>query len=245
MAAHVGTSGWVYPHWRGVFYPPAVPQRAWFAHYARTFRTVEINNSFYRLPSPSTFEAWRDQAPAGFVYATKASRYITHVRRLKDIQEPLDRFLSAAGNLGRTQGPVLYQLPPNWGVDLVRFSGFLGCLPGGYTHVVEFRDRRWLTEEVFALMERKGVVHCLHDYRGVLTPFRLTAPVVYIRLHGDQTNGGDYRPAVLRAWADRIKQWSREVPEIFVYFNNDIGGAAVMNALAERELIRSRGVACD
>ncbi|MGA2112966.1 MAG: DUF72 domain-containing protein [Anaerolineales bacterium] len=245
MAVHVGTSGWVYPHWRGVFYPPSLSQRAWFAHYAMTFRTVEINNSFYRLPSTANFEAWREQAPPAFVYAIKASRFITHIRRLRDVQEPLERFLAAAHALGQALGPVLYQLPPNWHVDLVRFCGFLRLLPSGYTHVVEFRDPSWFTEEVFALMEEKGVVHCLHDYWSAVPPLRLTAPVVYIRMHGDQLHAGNYRASVLRTWADRIQGWSLEGRTVHMFFNNDMGGAAIENALAEREMIRSHGVACD
>ena len=245
MAVHVGTSGWVYSHWRGVFYPEGLPQRAWFAHYAKTFRTVEINNSFYRLPSLATFEAWGRQAPAGFVYAVKANRFITHLRRLKDAREPLERFLAGARGLGQALGPILYQLPPNWHVDLARFASFLDCLPAGYIHVVEFRDVSWLTEEVFALMEEKGVVHCLHDLWTVRTPVRATAPVVYVRMHGDHLNAGNYRTPVLRAWADRIKRWSLEGRSVFVFFNNDLRGFATENGVALREMIRSRGVACD
>jgi uncharacterized protein YecE (DUF72 family) len=245
MTVHVGTSGWVYPHWRGIFYPERLPQRLWFTHYAETFRTVEINNSFYRLPSPANFETWRQQAPAGFLYAVKANRFITHVKRLKDAGGPLERFLSAAAALGPALGPILYQLPPHWHADLARLAGFLDCLPDGFTHVVEFRDASWLTEEVFALMERKGVVHCLHDLWSVKAPLRVTARVVYIRMHGDPLNAGSYRSAILRTWADRIQRWSLERRSVFLFFNNDMGGAAVDNALAIREMIRSRGVDCD
>jgi len=136
MTIRIGTSGWVYAHWRGVFYPADLPQRDWFSFYAGSFDTVEINNSFYRLPPAATFETWRQQAPAGFVYAVKASRYLTHLKKLKDPEAPLTRFFEHAGGLGRTLGPVLYQLPPHWRVNLPRFEHFLASLPAGKTHVV-------------------------------------------------------------------------------------------------------------
>ncbi len=172
MGLRIGTSGWVYGHWRGRFYPPELPQGAWFAHYARAFDTVEINNSFYRLPAAATFDAWREQAPPGFLYAVKASRFLTHMKKLADPEEPLGRFFERAARLGGTLGPILYQLPPRWRVNLPRFEAFLAALPPGYRHVVEFRDASWLREEVFHLMERRGVAHCLHDMRHLEVPAR-------------------------------------------------------------------------
>ncbi len=148
MAVRIGTSGWVYKHWREVFYPPDLPARAWFTFYAREFHTVEINNSFYRLPSPEMFDAWRNQAPPGFLYAVKASRYITHMKKLKDPKEPLHEFITRAQHLGHTLGPILYQLPPHWRVNLERLEQFLALLPAGYRHVIEFRDASWLIEPV-------------------------------------------------------------------------------------------------
>lgn len=230
MGIRIGTSGWVYQHWRGIFYPADLQQGAWFAHYARAFDTVEINNSFYRLPSAGAFAAWREQAPPGFLYAVKASRYLTHLKKLKDPEEPLQRFFDRAGHLGDTLGPVLYQLPPRWRRDLPRFEHFLAVLPPGYRHVVEFRDASWLCDPVFQLMERHGVAHCLHDRRPLEVPLRVTAPPVYIRLHGDPAHGGDYRRATLEGWAGRIAGWRRQQFDIFVYFNNDIGGHALENA---------------
>jgi uncharacterized protein YecE (DUF72 family) len=237
MAIRIGTSGWVYGHWRGVFYPAGLRQRDWFAFYARSFDTVEINNSFYRLPAAGTFEAWRRQAPPGFLYAVKASRYLTHLKKLKEPEAPLDRFFENAGNLGQTLGPVLYQLPPHWQVNLDRFEHFLGVLPAGRTHVVEFRDARWLSEEVFQLMERYGVAHCIHDMHPLAVPLRITAPTVYVRFHGDMEHYGDYPLATLDAWAGRIVAWNHQHLDVFVYFNNDIFGYAVKNALALKELV--------
>jgi uncharacterized protein YecE (DUF72 family) len=237
MTIRIGTSGWVYPHWRGVFYPPDLRQRDWFAFYGRAFDTVEINNSFYRLPSAETFDGWRKQAPAGFLYAVKASRFITHLKKLKEPEEPLRTFFERAGRLEEKLGPVLYQLPPNWAVNLSRFEAFLAALPPGYTHVVEFRDPSWLTEDVFRLMERYGVAHCIHDMYPLEVPVRITVPPAYIRLHGDIGNYGDYRPAVLERWARHIDGWRSDGLDVFVYFNNDIGGYAVKNALALKELL--------
>jgi uncharacterized protein YecE (DUF72 family) len=230
MTVRIGTSGWVYPHWRGLFYPPELRQKDWFAHYARHFDTVEINNSFYRLPGPAVFEKWRAQAPAGFVYSVKASRFLTHVKRLARPEQPLRAFFEGAVRLKETLGPILYQLPPNWAPDLPRLRHFLEALPEGYSHVVEFRDPRWLTGEVFDLMERSGVSHCIHDRYGLDVPLRVTASPVYVRFHGDTAPGGDYTPEALEAWADRIRGWLNQSLDVYLYFNNDAGGYAVKNA---------------
>ncbi len=237
----IGTSGWVYKHWRDVFYPSDLPARGWFPFYARAFDTVEINNSFYRLPSPETFDAWRKQAPPGFVYAVKASRYITHMKKLKDPEEPLRQFLERANRLENTLGPILYQLPPRWRVNLERFERFLALLPPGYRHVIEFRDATWLIEPVFQLMERYHVAHCLHDMRPLDIPLRITASPVYIRFHGDIHHEGDYGDAALETWAERIAHWNDQHLDVFAYFNNDPHGYAIKNArtLKEKTLRRS------
>jgi uncharacterized protein YecE (DUF72 family) len=140
MTIRIGTSGWVYPHWRDIFYPAELRQADWFGYYAREFDTVEINNSFYRLPAAATFDTWREQAPPGFCYAVKVSRFLTHLKKLKDPEEPIRRFFERASRLGTTLGPLLYQLPPHWKVNLPRFEHFLAALPKGYIHVAEFRD---------------------------------------------------------------------------------------------------------
>ena len=145
----IGCSGWQYKHWRGDFYPAELPQSRWFAHYALTFDTVEINNSFYRLPEAETFDKWREQAPRAFLYAVKASRFLTHMKKLKDPEEPIERFFDRASHLGRHLGPVLYQLPPNWTLNLERFEHFLQALPRRYDHVIEFREPSWYDDRVF------------------------------------------------------------------------------------------------
>src|SRR5687768_17052790 len=172
----IGCSGWMYKHWRGNFYPAQLPTTRWFGHYALTFDTVEINNSFYRLPEAATFAKWREQAPSHFLYAVKASRFLTHMKKLKDPEEPLVRFFDNAAQLGPRLGPVLYQLPPGWGVNLERFEIFLQTLRRvgadlkvGPYHAVEFRDSSWYDERVYALLRRYKVALCLHDMEGSAT----------------------------------------------------------------------------
>jgi len=154
--------------------------------------------------------AWRKQAPPDFVYAVKASRFLSHMKKLRDPHEPLRRLFERARHLGSTLGPILYQLPPHWQVNLSRFETFLSALPQGYSHVVEFRDASWLVDEVFEVMERYGVAHCIHDMRPLSIPARVTAAPVYIRLHGDPAHGGDYQAASLEMWAKRITEWHRQ-----------------------------------
>ena len=237
MRVRIGTSGWVYQHWRGIFYPDDLRQSDWFAYYARSFDTVEINNSFYRLPSVAAFTAWRQQAPSSFVYAVKASRFLTHMKKLRDPEEPLERFFERARCLGPTLGPVLYQLPPRWQVNLSRFETFLAALPHGYSHVVEFRDASWLIDPVFRLMERFGVAHCIHDMQPLKIPARVTAALVYLRLHGDPAHGGDYQEPTLETWAQQIVDWCGQGLKVFVYFNNDIHGYALEDARTLRKML--------
>jgi uncharacterized protein YecE (DUF72 family) len=230
----IGTSGWVYTHWRGLFYPPPLKQPEWFRFFAQHFDTVEINNSFYRLPSEAAFDTWREQAPPGFLYAVKASRFLTHFKKLKEPEPPLQLFFERAGRLGPTLGPVLYQLPPRWKLNLPRFVAFMDALPRG-AHVVEFRDQSWVTDEVFAAMEQRGVSHCIHDMRGLEIPPRVTSSPVYVRFHGASEHGGDYSRQSLEAWGRRINDWRSQGLDVFVYFNNDWEGFALRNAETLRE----------
>ncbi|QKT03572.1 DUF72 domain-containing protein [Ectothiorhodospiraceae bacterium 2226] len=225
----IGTSGYQYDHWRGVFYPQDVPKRGWFAHYAQHFDTVEINNTFYRLPEAETFDAWRSQAPPGFCYAVKFSRYGTHMKRLKDPQEPIQRFIGRARHLRSSLGPILVQLPPRWGLNLTRLEGFLQALPPGQRWVLELRDARWLTDDVYALLARHRVALCIHDMLED-HPWRLTAPFVYLRFHGRATHDGNYSSQYLSAQARRIAALRADGHDVYAYFNNDLYGYAVANA---------------
>jgi uncharacterized protein YecE (DUF72 family) len=235
---HIGTSGWVYPHWRGVFYPPDLPQSRWFDYYSQHFATVEINNSFYRLPAETTFDRWQAQAPPGFSYAVKANRFLTHLQRLKDVAEPLERFLSRARRLGDTLGPILWQLPPNWHADPVRLETFAALLPTDVTNVFEFRDPSWFVPPVREILERFRQGFCVFDMPNLPCPLWVTGPVVYLRFHGSETTyAGRYGPAGLEPWAERIRQWLAEGRTIFAYFNNDAFGHAIEDARLLQELM--------
>ncbi len=227
----IGTSGWNYDHWRGPFYPEVLPKRAWFSYYADVFDTVEINNTFYNLPRESTFAKWLAAAPAGFVYALKASRYITHVKRLKDSQDALKLFLGRARLLESKLGPVLYQLPPRFGRDLPRLTAFLELLPRDITHVFEFRNPQWFCDETYALLERYGAAFCAHDMPGQAAPRLALGKVAYVRFHGAQAKyAGSYSAAVLRDWALWLAENVREDRTCHVYFNNDAEGHAPHDA---------------
>lgn len=215
-SARIGCSGWEYKHWRGDFYPAELPKTRWFEHYAARFDTVEINNSFYRLPEESTFARWAERAPAGFVYAVKASRFLTHMKKLKDPEGPLDRLFSRMRPLQAHLGPVLYQLPPNLKLDRGRLEHFLHSLPPGVRHVMEFRDPTWYADDVYDLLERYGVALCLHDMRHSAT--------------GRERVGG-YPDARLSQWAEWIRDQLAQNVDVYAYFNNDVGGHAPRDAV--------------
>jgi len=221
-----------------VFYPRELATADWLRHYAAEFDTVEINNSFYRLPSEAAFEAWCDHAPPGFTFAVKASRFLTHMKKLKDAEAPLRNILGRARLLGNHLGPVLYQLPPHWQRDLARLEAFLRLLPGDIQHVFEFRDRSWLVEETFELLRRYGAGLCIYDMPGYTSPLQVTAPFAYLRFHSAEgVYGGEYGAERLRPWAERIRDLASVAERVYVYFNNDAFGYAVSDARMLRGLI--------
>ena len=227
-ALRIGTSGYHYDHWKGVFYPEELSKAEWFSYYARNFDTVEINNTFYRLPESETFEAWRRQAPTGFCYALKFSRYGSHILRLKKPRDTIRRFLKRADRLGELLGPILVQLPPNWKANPERLHAFLKAAPKDHRWAIEFRDPRWLCEEVFTILARHNAALCIHDMIDG-HPRRITADWVYLRFHGDHYSGS-YSSEKLRAEARWIRQQLGDGKDAFVYFNNDAQGYAVQNA---------------
>ena len=244
--AFIGCSGWHYKHWRGIVYPEKMPTSAWLRDYTARFPTVEINNSFYRLPSEETFASWRAQVPRGFLFAVKASRFLTHIKRLREPEEPLERLLSHARPLGPTLGPVLYQLPPRWFPDEERLRLFLEALPERITpnsryrlrHVMEFRDPRGYDPWVIDLLEKYNVALCLHDMPGSESPLLITGPFVYLRMHGHgKKYGGSYPDDVLAEWGEWIADTLRGGRDVFTYFNNDMSGYAVRDATRLRAIV--------
>lgn len=238
MELRIGTSGWHYAHWRGPFYPPKLPASQMFAHYQRQFDTVEINNTFYKLPAEETLAAWRERAGTGFQFAVKGSRFLTHMKKLAAADESIDRFFSRIEILGEKAGPILFQLPPNWAVNAERLAAFLQRLPRAYRYAFEFRDKSWFTPEIYDLLIRHRAALCIFDLRGHLSPLDLTTDFTYVRLHGPQTAAyaGRYTKAALHEWANRIEAWRSQLRAVYVYFDNDQAGYAVQNALELKRL---------
>lgn len=237
----IGTSGWHYRHWLGTFYPAELKSSQMFAYYQRFFDTVELNNSFYRLPTPEAFDAWRDAAPPGFIFAVKGSRFLTHNKKLKEPEQALQNLLPRAEVLGEKLGPILFQLPPKWKVNVERLDEFLCALPKEHRYAFEFREPTWHAESVYATLRRHNAAYCIHELAGFHTPLEVTADFAYVRLHGP---GGKYQGCYsderLCEWAERIAGWSRKLRAVYVYFDNDDSGYAPRNALELKEKVATR-----
>jgi uncharacterized protein YecE (DUF72 family) len=234
----IGTSGWIYKHWKGRFYPADLRQDDWLPFYAACFDTVEINYSFYRLPTRDAFAAWRARTPDGFCFAAKGSRFITHLKRLKEPEVHVPTFFERADALGDKLGPVLWQLPPHFHRNDERLDAFVRALPTQHPHAVEFRHASWLVEPVCDILRQHHIALCIADSHGASLPPEpfLTADWTYLRLHAGLT-GGDYTEDQLRHWASFIADVHRKGSAAFVYFNNDWEGLALKNAARFRELI--------
>jgi uncharacterized protein YecE (DUF72 family) len=236
----IGCSGWNYASWKQEFYE-GLPARSWLEHYARHFDTVEVNNTFYRLPNRESVAGWERTVPPGFLFSVKASRYLTHIKRLLDVGVGLERFYERIEPLRRSPklGPILWQLPPNFRRDDERLAHALALLPRSQRHSFEFRHPSWFDGDVYELLERHGAALVIGD-RPEVRPFQahvFTAPWTYLRFHyGSRGRRGNYSESELREWAQRLEAWSAEV-EVFAYFNNDWEGFAVRNALRLRELL--------
>lgn len=242
MPVLVGTSGWQYKDWRGVLYPPRLPQARWLQHYVRCFGTVELNNAFYRLPSQQTFAGWRERVPDDFVMAVKASRFLTHIRRLREPAEPVERLLTAAEGLGERLGPVLLQLPPTMRASAELLDGCLARFPKSVRVAVEPRHDSWWTDEIRDVLTNHDAALVWAD-RGSrpITPLWRTAGWGYVRLHaGAAQPWPKYGRTALRSWAERIEAWPDQA-DVFAYFNNDPGGAAVRDAVTFAGLVAARG----
>jgi uncharacterized protein YecE (DUF72 family) len=236
---HVGTSGFFYKHWKGIFYPDDVPQRKWLEYYTTVFDCVEINSSFYHLPKETVVASWYDRVPEKFVFVVKGSRTVTHVKRLKDCKESVTLFYERMTAMKEKPGAVLWQLPPGLHLDLARLDQFLKRLPEKPIPVLEFRHQSWFVKDVIDLLSKKGAVFCIHDMESSKCPRKVTVPMFYVRFHGVSGKySGNYPDDELKSWA----QWIASSGAIdgYVFFNNDFGGFAVQNAMTLRRFLKAK-----
>jgi uncharacterized protein YecE (DUF72 family) len=232
MPMAIGTSGFDYPHWRGLFYPPAVRGSDRLACYARHFGAVELNVTFYRMPAESAFRHWAQAAPEGFVFAVKASRYLTHVKRLLEPEQPVRHLMERARLLGPHLGPILIQLPPDMPIELDRLAGTLAAF-GSLAPIrvaVEVRHESWFTPELEALLHEHEAALCLADRRGPQTPIWRTTDWTYIRFHVGRGDWPGYSDSELEAWAGRLREAWGPDPDGYAFFNNDARGCAIDDA---------------
>jgi uncharacterized protein YecE (DUF72 family) len=236
---HIGTSGWYYQHWRDSFYPKELTKKDWLKYYAQHFHTVEINNSFYRLPSEETLKQWREIVPAEFIFSVKASRYITHQKKLKDPQQTLHNLLERLTVLGDKLGPILFQLPPHWNCDRERLSEFLMALPKDYHYAFEFRDRSWFNSQVYEILSTQKVAFCIYELAERVSPKEITANFTYLRLHGPEgAYQGQYSIQKLTELANTFSNWTARGKEIYCYFDNDECGYAAQDAMKLQGIIQ-------
>ena len=238
----IGTSGWSYGNWQGVFYPATLKPVEWLPYYARFFNTVEINASFYHLLPQKTFDGWREKTPSGFIFSAKSSRFITHLKRLKETQEPLARFFSSVCGLGEKLGPILFQLPSNFTSDAYILDEFLKTLPGEYRYAFEFRHPSWLNDEIFSILKGHKAAFVIQDSPHWPKAEIITADFTYLRFHGSSSlYGSCYCDQELERYAKRIEKWRRGNGTVYAYFNNDARGFAVQNARTLKTLLGEEG----
>lgn len=237
---YIGTSGWHYKHWKGPFYPEKTQESEFLNRYAEHFLTVEINNSFYNLPEAKTLRQWRDRVPKGFIFSVKASRYITHMKKLKDPKKSLSVLFKRLRSLGDKMGPILFQLPPKWNINTDRLNAFLKALPPDRRYTFEFRNESWFEREVFNALSEHKTAFCIYELAGHVSPLEVTTDFVYIRLHGpDGAYEGSYSTRTLKDWAGNISDWTEDGKTVYCYFDNDQNGFATKNALKLREILHS------
>ncbi len=237
---YIGTSGWNYKHWKGNFYPEDLRQKNWLGFYADKLKTVEINNSFYRLPDKKTFKSWKDNTPKNFIFSVKGSRYITHMKKLKEPKQSSKKLFTRVKHLKKKLGPILFQLPPRWKFNRERFEKFLKVLPEKYRYTFEFREKSWWNDETLELLKKYNAAFCIYELAGTLTPKEVTADFVYIRLHGPGDKyQGNYSKKQLSGWAGAVSTWQRKNKDVYLYFDNDDSGYAVKNAMEIQKMLSS------
>lgn len=234
----IGTSGWQYKHWKKLFYPEGLKPKDWLNFYARSFKAVELNSSFYHQPTKEVFTGWEKAAADSFVFAVKAPRFFTHLKKLSVSREDLNTFVKAASALGRHLGPILFQLPPKWHLNLERMEDFVDKLPAGLMVTIEFRDPSWYQPELYDLLRKNNIAFCVYELGGHQSPVLSTASFIYVRLHGPaQKYRGSYTDHMIRKWADQILQWTKAGKDVYIFFDNDESAYAPHNALQlKREL---------
>ena len=240
MKYYIGCSGWHYEHWHGLYYPDKLPRAKWLQFYAGQFNTVELNNSFYKLPSEKAFTTWRESTPDNFIFAVKVSRFITHIKRLKNLGSAVDNFLSRAVLLEGKLGPLLYQLPPNMRRNDELLRDFISSLPPKYLHVVEFRHESWIDDTVFDILRGHNIGLCVFDMPGFGCPLVATSDFVYVRFHGSEgLYSSFYSEEELSQWAKRIARLTKDVKVSYIYFNNDTQAFAVKNAITLENYLKN------
>jgi len=234
----IGASGWHYKHWRGVFYDATLPMGEMLHHYVKYFDTVEINNTFYALPKVETAERWGRTTPPDFCFAVKGSRFLTHLKKLKDPEIGLRPFFEVTDAMKHKVAVILFQLPPHWKCNPDRLASFLEALPSTYRYTFEFRDPSWHRPDIYELLHRHNVAFCIFDRAATRSPIEITCDFTYIRMHGGRNEDrGNYATDYLTAWAERIEKWRTQLESVFVYFNNDWEGFAVQNGLALKGML--------
>jgi uncharacterized protein YecE (DUF72 family) len=237
---YIGTSGWNYSHWKFNFYPEDLNQKEWLRFYSDKLKSVEVNNSFYRLPDTKTFNTWKDSTPKRFIFSVKGSRYITHMKKLKEPEQSCKIFFDRIKYLENKLGPILFQLPPAWKFNKERFENFLKALPGKYSYTFEFREKSWWNDVVLNLLKEYNSAFCIYELAGTLTPKEITADFVYIRLHGPGDKyRGNYSKKELSVWANAVSAWQTNEKDIYIYFDNDDSGYAVKNAQELQKMLLS------
>ena len=238
---YIGTSGWHYKHWVGTFYPKNTKDSQQLSHYLRFFKTVELNNSFYRLPSAETFKTWRRAVPKDFIFSVKGSRFISHMKKLKVERHSIQIFFDSVKNLREKTGPILFQLPPKWKINVERLHDFLRIIPKKYRYAFEFRNNSWYDEKIYAVLRKFNAAFCVYELEHHLSPIITTANFVYVRLHGpDGKYAGSYSDSQLKNWVRRCRQWQEDGKDVFVYFDNDQLGYAAWNAITLQRIIMKK-----
>jgi len=234
----IGTSGWIYNHWAEVFYPKSLPKDRWLEYYCHHFSTVEINNTFYRLPPESAFLKWNLKTPDNFTFSVKASRYITHIKKLSDPKESTEVFLSRANLLGEKLGPILFQLPPQFKINIGKLEGMLKIIEKKFRYTFEFRHPSWFCENIYQLLQKQNIALCIADSPNFPTVLGRTADFCYFRLHGATVlYGSRYSKEEIKNWATYIERYLKEGADVYVYFDNDAFGFAVANAKEMLEIL--------